>query len=153
MSIVEPARTSLFRRISGAAVVAALALGGVFAAAAPASAGTGDCSFSGNTCLWKDPNYVTGGIGWVYKEFANGIKDLRNYNWDLGHGNLNDNVSSAYNNGNTQRSYLFYNLNFQAQMISMPVKSGVANLGIGDNKATSAGFLFCVTNASSAMCA
>lgn len=152
MSTVKPARISVLRRISGAAVVAALVFGGVFAATAPASAGTGDCSFSGNTCLWKDTNYVTGGIGWIYKEFANGIQDLRKYNWDFGHGNVNDNVSSAYNNGNKQTSYLFYDLNFRTQMIGMPIKSGVKNLTIGDNKATSAGFSFCVTNPTSAKC-
>lgn len=151
MSADNATRNRMLRWVKSSAAVAALSLVGVLAVAAPASAGSGDCP-SGSTCLWKDADYTTGGVGWIYETFSNGIKDLRKYNWDLGHGNINDNVTSAYNNGNKQTSYLFYNLSFQAQLIQPPIKIGARHLGIGNDKATSAGFTFCVTNPSSAMC-
>lgn len=151
MTAEKATRPSLLRRIGGMAAVAALSLVGTIAVAAPASAGTGDCP-TGSTCLWKDADYATGGVGWIYETYSNGIRDLRKYNWDLGHGNINDNVTSAYNNGNQQTSYLFYNLAFQAQLIHLPIKVGARHLGIGNDAATSAGFTFCVSNPNSAMC-
>ncbi|GEB47281.1 hypothetical protein MTE01_32260 [Microbacterium testaceum] len=118
--------------------------------ATPAMAAPGGCP-SGQTCLWKDINYTTGGVDWIYFVYTNGANDLRNYQWSF-NGTVNDNVSSWYNNGNTEASFIFDNLNFQGQLSYLPIKFGRDNLGNASDRATSAGFRFCLNNPTSAKC-
>lgn len=102
--------------------------------------------------MWKDTNYASGGLGYAHASFLNGMRNFADYGFGWGRGPLNDNTTSVYNNGNTQTSYLFYNQNFQAQLIHLPIKVGVANLGIGNDAASSGAFQGCVSNPSSYVC-
>lgn len=85
-------------------------------------------------------------------EYRNGIRDFGNYSFDFLNGPLNDNVTSVYNNGNSQRTYLFIDAGFQGQLVSYAIHTGSANLGWANDLASSAGFQFCVDNPASALC-
>lgn len=152
MSTFESARKSLARWVGGFAAVAALSIAGTMVVAAPASAATGDCP-SGSTCYWKDSNYATGGVGWIYFEYQNGARDFSRYNFDFGNGPVNDNATSVYNNGNSQYSYTYVNSYFNGLLLQLATKTGSGNLtGYSNDSASSGGFSYCIANPREAKC-
>lgn len=152
MSAVVSTRRKLGRWVGGVAATAALSVAGSFAVAAPASAALSDCP-SSYTCMWKDASYVTGGYGNIYSRFANGMTNFSNFTFDWGYGPLNNNVTSVYNHGTQQSSYFYDGFTFQgAYLFGLSVGQSSANVGSANDRASSAGFSFCISNPSSYLC-
>lgn len=151
LSVVRSNRMSLRRRIGGAAAAVALSVVAVFSAAGPASAAISDCP-SGQTCVWKDDNYASGGWGFYYRGYNNGINNFSKYTFGGTQGTVDLNVTSIYNNGNQQRTILFTKYYFADFLIDFPIKRGSANLGFANDKARSGGFQFCYDNPYSHVC-
>lgn len=153
MPAVKVARRSLLTRIGGIAAAVALGIGGAVGIATPASAALSDCQ-DGRTCVWKDTGYSTGGFGNIQYSFVNGIAKFSNYYWGIGQwGSLDKNVSSVYNNGNQQRSYLKYGTGFSGTTAAnLGIKQGISNLGTHSDKSSSGGFEWCVNNPTSYLC-
>ena len=113
------------------AVALVAATAGAVISAGPASAAVpGGCP-SGSTCLWTAPGYVADGTGSpsTYLSFAHCIDNLSNY----GYGG---NVSSAYNNGYTDASYLYrgaYQFGANIKITRGSGYSRLATYGFNDN--------------------
>jgi hypothetical protein len=105
-----------------AALVAATLLG-----AAPAYAGTGNCP-SGSACVWKDTNYKTAGSDTNYKSFGQYIWGYYQYSWGSGAGNINDNVTSLYNNGNLDSTRWYQDILGGGPYFSLAKKTGDGSL-------------------------
>ena len=120
-------RGSWARKMGALAVALVAATAGAVISAGPASAAVpGGCP-SGSTCLWTAPGYVADGTGspYTYLSFAHCIDNLSNY----GYGG---NVSSAYNNGNTDASYLYKGAYESGSRIKITKGSGYSRLATYD---------------------
>ncbi len=139
-------------RVPALILDAALAVPLALASAPAASAAVSDCP-SGATCIWRDANYQTAGVGSRRVQYYSHIGNFGF--WDYGPsavsgmipwGNANDSASSVYNNGNYERSYLFEHANEKGRRWTLLKKTGDANLSdssghvVGANDILSSGY-------------
>lgn len=123
-----------------ATTVAVLAgLTGATLAAAPAVAAPTGCP-SGATCLWKDSNYLTNGSVWQNQYYQYSIPNFANYNYNGTNINLNDSVSSVYNNGNYETAYLYNYSPRSAVAFVQQIKTGTALVSSQWNDQLSSGW-------------
>lgn len=137
---MSPSR--ILAAVAAAAVVAGLGL----VSAAPAHAAAGDCP-SGRACVWKDTSYKTSGSGTNYISFGQYIWGYYQYNWSGGAGNANDNITSLYNNGNTESTRWYRDILGGGPFFTLGVRVGDHNLadssgagGSGHNDWISSGY-------------
>lgn len=124
-------RGSLARKVGAPAVALVAATAGAVISAGPASAAVPGACPSGDTCLWTAPGYVADGTGDPYNRlwFAHCIDNLS----DHGYGG---NVSSAYNNGMYDDSYLYKGAYKSGTNIKITQGTGYSRLatyGFNDN--------------------
>ncbi|MBF0817631.1 hypothetical protein E4U02_14585 [Microbacterium paludicola] len=96
--------------------------------AAPANAAPANCP-SGTTCLWEDPNYLTNGSSARLQWYRYSIANFRNYTYQGTSINLANTVTSVYNNGNTDASFLFTGPNKGGDGFILYVGTGKTQVG------------------------
>lgn len=92
---------------------------GVTAVASAAPAG---CA-SGYACFWEDHSYLTDGSPYNEVRFYMYYTDFNYLNYTTNK-DAHDNVSSLYNNGNSQSIYVYKNENFGGQAFGLSKKVG-----------------------------
>ncbi len=112
-------------RLSAALVVALSALGGSVLGAGPASATACPSSY---TCTWDGFHYQGNGNTGHYIKFQRYIPDLRSFAYAGTSTSGNDTASSISNNGVSQPSYAFKDLNCNGYGFGLPRGTGDGNL-------------------------
>lgn len=113
--------TKLSIRIKRAIGVVGIGLVASVAVAPGAMAGQAGCA-SGYACFWEDSNYKTDGSAYNEVRFFLKYTDF-SYLYYYGSKNAHDNVSSLYNNGNSETITVYKDTNLGGQAFSVSVQS------------------------------
>ncbi|MGB3376653.1 MAG: peptidase inhibitor family I36 protein [Microbacterium sp.] len=126
-------------------VIASLAIPLAAQAQTPAQAKA--VCVSGSTCLWRDNHFETMGYGGRYVNFFYYIPNFASHSYPATPTppNINDSVTSVYNNGNFEYVYLFTGTYLQGSYMVAPIDSYSNMAGTAfDDKLSSAYYESCL---------
>lgn len=118
------------RRVAAMIAVPLVAGAAVVGVATGASAAASDCP-NGKACGWANAGYVSGAFGTGgknYISFYYSQSNLANVNYEGTSDRANDNISSIYNNGNSQWVYFYQDAYGRGARVSLGLKRGDADL-------------------------
>lgn len=147
MSLEHTRRATWRKRVASALIALVLSGVGVLALAGPAAAAPGDCP-SGYTCSYSGYNY--GNDAWQQPsthKFANCV-DVMAIGWR----SYGDVISSSFNNGRSQNSYLYRGEKKKGTYLFVARGSGFGNVGSFNDDIESGYFDTTRNSVGSALC-